>query len=73
MSRLLVDPESATVPCGQCGREAVHVGRLVQEDGTPVSHAVVCTVCRAHRPGPGLGETRRPRLAVLSRPVDGSP
>ncbi|MGW7537120.1 hypothetical protein [Amycolatopsis sp. NPDC054798] len=71
MSRLLVDPESATVPCGQCGREAVHVGRLVQEDGTPVSHAVVCTVCRAHRPGPGLGETGVPRLAVLSRPAGG--
>lgn len=68
MSRLLVDPESATVPCGQCGREAVHVGRLVQEDGTPVSHAVVCTACRAHRPGPGPGETRRPRLSVVSHP-----
>ncbi|MFF0146698.1 hypothetical protein ATK36_0876 [Amycolatopsis sulphurea] len=53
-TRIQLDPGSTAVPCEQCGRPTLHVARLVREDGTPVSHTMVCTTChpRRHRMPP---------------------
>ncbi|MBB4689161.1 hypothetical protein [Amycolatopsis jiangsuensis] len=48
-TRIQLDPKSATVPCERCGRSTLHVARLVREDGTPVSHTMVCTTCTPRR------------------------
>ncbi|HWD06812.1 MAG TPA: hypothetical protein VG674_30660 [Amycolatopsis sp.] len=45
-TRIQLDPGSATVPCERCGHLTLHVARLVREDGSPVSHTMVCTSCQ---------------------------
>ncbi|GAA3533275.1 hypothetical protein GCM10022222_15810 [Amycolatopsis ultiminotia] len=48
-TRIQLDPTSVAVPCERCGRSTLHVARLVREDGTPVSHTMVCTTCTPHQ------------------------
>ncbi|WP_329063670.1 hypothetical protein [Amycolatopsis sp. NBC_01480] len=48
-ARLLLDPQSAALPCENCGYTALHVARLVGDDGAAIGQTMVCTACHRQR------------------------
>lgn len=49
ITRMVISRDSTTLECERCGRPAVHVARLVADNGSEVGQTLVCTFCRPHR------------------------
>ncbi|MEU3767503.1 hypothetical protein AB0E55_20830 [Amycolatopsis keratiniphila] len=49
ITRMVISRDSTTLECERCGHPAVHVARLVADNGGEVGQTLVCTFCRPHR------------------------
>jgi hypothetical protein len=50
LNRIMIDKRGTALECDACGYEALRVAELVDQDGTVLGRAMVCTFCQAaHR------------------------
>ncbi len=52
----IISRDSKPIECERCGREALHVARLIADNGGEVGPALVCIACRRSRPTNAAGQ-----------------
>jgi hypothetical protein len=45
-NRIVISRDSKPLPCEQCGRETLHVARVLADDGSLLGRTLICTACR---------------------------
>jgi hypothetical protein len=53
-NRIEISPAGKPLPCEACGRETLHVARILSATGALLGKTLICTTCRPQRPAGAL-------------------